>query len=51
MRDALGRAYNRTTYLPQRKDMMQKWADYLDGLRTQAINGNVIAGNFGKQAS
>ena len=31
--DALGRAYNRTTYLPQRKVFMQKWADYLDSLR------------------
>lgn len=29
-KDANGRAYNRTTYLKQRADMMQKWADYLD---------------------
>jgi len=35
VRDALGRAYNRTTHLPDRKDMMQKWADYLDTLRNQ----------------
>ena len=33
VRDALGRAYNRTTYFEQRKEMMQKWADYLDELR------------------
>lgn len=33
VRDPLGRAYNRTTHLPQRKEMMQRWADYLDGLR------------------
>jgi integrase len=32
VRDANGRAYNRTTYLPERKEMMQKWADYLDRL-------------------
>lgn len=31
--DALGRAYNRTLYLEQRRDMMVKWADYLDQLR------------------
>ena len=31
--DTLGTAYNRTKYLPQRKEMMQRWADYLDGLR------------------
>ncbi len=31
--DALGRAYNRTQYLDQRREMMTKWADYLDQLR------------------
>lgn len=31
--DALGRAYNRTQYLDQRRDMMNLWADYLDRLR------------------
>lgn len=30
--DALGRAYNRTQYLVQRREMMTKWADYLDTL-------------------
>ena len=34
--DALGRAYNRTQYLDQRRDMMTKWADYLDQLRRGA---------------
>jgi integrase len=34
VRDPLGRAYNRTTHLPERRKMMQGWADYLDGLRT-----------------
>ncbi len=28
--DALGRAYNRTRFLEERKAMMQAWADYLD---------------------
>jgi len=33
VKDANGRAYNRTTYLKQRTEMMQRWADYLDELR------------------
>jgi integrase len=36
VRDANGRAYNRTTYLKQRADMMQRWADYLDKLAAGA---------------
>lgn len=31
--DSLGRAYNRTEFLDQRRMMMQTWADYLDSLR------------------
>lgn len=31
--DPNGRAYNRTAHLPARKEMMQRWADYLDKLR------------------
>jgi integrase len=34
--DALGRAYNRTSFLDQRRDAMQRWADYLDRLREGA---------------
>lgn len=34
VRDPNGRAYNRTAHLPERRKMMQGWADYLDGLRT-----------------
>lgn len=49
VRDALGRAYNRTTHLPQRKEMMQKWADYLDALRAQARGENVIVAKFGSE--
>ena len=33
VKDPLGRAYNRTSFLPERKKMMQSWADYLDGLK------------------
>jgi integrase len=33
VRDALGRSYNRTQHLDQRVEMMQRWADYLDGLK------------------
>jgi integrase len=36
VRDPLGRAYNRTTHLVERKKMMQTWADYLDGLKAGA---------------
>ena len=31
--DSLGRAYNRTQFLEQRRDLMARWADYLDLLR------------------
>jgi integrase len=31
--DPNGRAYNRTAHLPARREMMQRWADYLDKLR------------------
>lgn len=33
VRDMHGRAYNRTVFLSERADMMQRWADYLDQLR------------------
>ena len=35
VRDPLGRAYNRTQHLKQRRQMLQVWADYLNGL----VNG------------
>jgi integrase len=31
--DPNGRAYNRTAHLPARKQMMQRWADFLDKIR------------------
>ena len=42
VRDANGRAYNRTAHLEGRARMMQQWADYLDQLKAQAGAGNVI---------
>jgi integrase len=36
VRDANGRAYNRTSHLGERKKMMQVWADYLDKLKAGA---------------
>lgn len=35
VRDANGRAYNRTAHLPARRLMMQRWADYLDAIRLE----------------
>jgi len=42
VKDANGRAYNRTAHLEGRAQMMQQWADYLDQLRVQAEAGNVV---------
>ena len=36
VRDPNGRAYNRTAHLEGRREMMQTWADYLDGLKQGA---------------
>jgi len=36
VRDPNGRAYNRTAHLPERRKMMQQWADYLAALRRGA---------------
>ena len=35
-RDSIRAAYNYAEYLPERRRMMQEWADYLDGLREQS---------------
>ena len=45
VRDPNGRAYNRTAHLPERRKMMQQWADYLDEL---ADGGKVIVHCFGR---
>ena len=39
VRDRLRRAYSRTAHLPERKKILQRWADYLDGL---SANSNVM---------
>lgn len=36
VRDPNGRAYNRTAHLVERRKMMQKWSNYLDGLKASA---------------
>src|SRR3989338_7416766 len=38
-RNAVSAAYNYAEHLPKRREMMQAWADYLDGL---ASGGKVI---------
>lgn len=47
VKDMHGRAYNRTTWLPERQAMMQQWADYLDELKKP--ENNVVA--IGKAAT
>jgi len=37
LKDPNGQAYNRSKYLKQRRDMMQRWADYLDQLRDPKV--------------
>ncbi|XGA78578.1 integrase arm-type DNA-binding domain-containing protein [Halomonas sp. CH40] len=44
VKDANGRAYNRTAYLDQRREMLQAWANYLDALRDGASNVVPIRG-------
>lgn len=46
VKDTNGRAYNRTKHLPQRAEMMQRWADYLDELKLEASTPNVISPGF-----
>ena len=48
VKDANGRAYNRTSHLKDRAAMMQGWADYLDNLKAQAKAGNVVTVKFGQ---
>tara|TARA_Y100000588_G_scaffold374554_1_gene449708 strand:- start:382 stop:1572 length:1191 start_codon:yes stop_codon:yes gene_type:complete len=38
VKDALGRSYNRTQHLKDRRRMMQEWSDYLDNLREDALS-------------
>lgn len=43
VKDPLGRAYNRTTKLDERRRLMQEWADYLVGLKSASINAGTVA--------
>jgi hypothetical protein len=36
--------YNKAVYLPQRRVMMQWYADHLDEL----VEGNIVQGHFGR---
>jgi integrase len=45
VKDANGRAYNRTTHIKERTKMMQGWADYLDSLKT---GSNVVPVDFAR---
>jgi len=36
VKDALGRAYNRTQFLKERRELMNRWGAYLDGLKVGA---------------
>ena len=42
VRDPNGRAYNRTAHLPERRKMMQAWADYLDALKVSNLSPAVL---------
>jgi integrase len=46
-RNKVRAAYNHAQYLPERRRMMQQWADYLDDL---AEDGKVIVHHFGRTA-
>ena len=37
VKDPNGRAYNRTAFLPERREMMQQWSDYLDQLKSGKV--------------
>lgn len=51
VKDANGRAYNRTKHIEDRTKMMQAWADYLDKLKAQVLSKNVISGEFRGKSS
>jgi integrase len=50
VKDTLGRAYNRTKHLVQRQAMIQQWADYLEDLKKQVREGDVISVGFGNSS-
>lgn len=44
VRDPNGRAYNRTAHLPERRQMMQAWADYLTALAQGSQGSAAVPG-------
>ncbi len=46
VRDPNGRAYNRTAHLPERRKMMQQWADYLDKLKARIEDRSNIVSQY-----
>lgn len=46
VRDANGRAYNRTTLIEERSQMLQRWSDYLDDLEYKAVHGLEIKSRY-----
>jgi integrase len=42
VKDPLGRAYNRTSHLAERKEMMQAWSDYLETLKNAGSINHTI---------
>lgn len=46
VKDATGRAYNRTAFLPQRREMMQGWSNYLDELQRKTLAGEKIKRSY-----
>jgi len=38
VRSPLGRAYDRTSFLDERRDMMQVWVNYLDTIKAKATS-------------
>jgi hypothetical protein len=41
-RDGVRAVYNYAQYLPERRQMMQAWSDYLDHLRSVAYSCNLL---------
>jgi integrase len=44
VKDPNGRAYNRTAHLPARREMMQRWADYLARWCKRSVGGQNVVG-------
>jgi integrase len=48
VKDPNGRAYNRTTHIEDRQEMMQRWADYLDELKNGKAPLSVLHSGTGE---